>query len=762
MSKIENSKNRTVTVTIDGQEFSTEYGKTILQVARENGIYIPTMCYLSKVEPIASCRMCVVEVEGVDGMILSCQEKAVDGAVINTNTKDLERERQSIMKLYDVNHPLECGVCDKSGECDLQNKTLEYNVSSQSFTTKEPARPVQNWGLIDYDPSLCIMCEKCVRVCNEIVGSEQLQISVGGYKSTIINTQPDSDCISCGECMSVCPVGALANHDFKYSANAWELNKIPSACALCSAGCEMVYETKPESIDNPQEKIYRVTNNFEFSSLCGAGRFGFDYENRDAYKDVAKLKSAVEAFKKADTVRFSSLITNEEALLLKRIAKSVGAKLVCDDAYGFSKFLSAYQRASGKTFWGATLEDVAKSDVVITLGSRIKDDAPMVKNHIAMAAKREKAKVIYMHPIEDSRIKNLVTRFVKYEPGSEEGVAAMLLDLLSRESQLPTELKSFVDELDIGYLSGESAVSEEELEAIHGDLWKRKRFTLIVGEDIFNHPEVENIASLVAAIEKYSNFKLLVVPPASNTLGVSLLCDLEKECSGYTVGYNAKGDFELSALGGADLDIPAMNQQEGTITTINKRVVALNAALGYEGYTLNDIANELGLGSRYTIDFTKELADENSAFVASDFDSLGVDFSITGEDIRGYALQESRQEGSLELKEPDDLPSFDGVVIYNVNPAHNPNPFTQKAKLTKSDAKLFGTQQFAAAAKLKEGDVVEFELDGNIVKRVFSIDTSLKGTIALNPTFDMGLSAFSVSSYRFSKININKVGSANE
>ncbi|HHH20955.1 MAG TPA: hypothetical protein ENK87_03415 [Nitratifractor sp.] len=524
----------------------------------------------------------------------------------------------------------------------------------------------------------------------------------------------------------------------------------------------MVYETKPESIDNPNEKIYRVTNNFEFSSLCGAGRFGSDYENSSAYKDLSRLKSAVEALKKADTVRFSSLITNEEALILKRVAKSVGAKLVCDDAYGFSQFLSAYQKASGKTLWGATLKSLSKSDVIITLGSRIKDDAPMVKNHIAMAAKRQKARVIYMHPIVDSRINNLVTRFVKYEPGSEEGVVAMLLELLSRESEVPAEIKSFIDELDIGYLSGESAVSEEELEAIRGDFWKRKRFTLVVGEDIFNHPEVENIAALIAAIEQYSNFELLVVPPASNTLGLSLLCDLEKECSGYTVGYNAKGDFELSALGGADFDMPAMNQQEGTITTIDKRVVPLNVALGYDGYTLNDIANELGLGSRYTIDFTKELAAESSLFEAVEFDSLDVDFSATGEDVRGYALAVSSQEGSLELKEPDDLPSFDGVVIYNVNPAHNPNPFTQKAKLTKSEAKLLGTQQFATAAKLKEGDEVEFELDGNIVKRVFSIDTSLKGTIALNPTFDMGLSAFSVSSYRFSKININKVGSANE
>ena len=760
MSRVEN-RNKTITVTIDGQKITTEYGKTILEVARENGIYIPTMCYLTKVEPIASCRMCIVEVEGVEGAILSCQEKATDGAVITTNTTELESERQNIMKLYDVNHPLECGVCDKSGECDLQNKTLEYNVSQQSFTAKDMHRPTQNWGAISYDPSLCILCEKCVRVCNEIVGSAQLQISVGGYKSTIVNTKPEEDCLSCGECMAVCPVGALVSTDFKYSANAWELNKIPSSCALCSSGCQLYYDVKPESIDNPQEKIYRVTNQYEFSNLCGAGRFGFDYANTTAFKDRSKLKSAIEAFKKADTIRFSSVITNEEALMLSNIAKAVDAKLVCDDAYGFSRFMQAYGEVSGKSLWGANLDTVANSDAIIVLGSRVKDDAPMVKNHIAMAVKRQKARVVYMHPIEDAKIQNLVSKFLKYEPGSEEGVVALLLELLTRGKELPSELKEYIEELDIGNLSGESSLSEEELDDIPKHFWKRKRYTLIVGSDLYNHPEVQNIAKILAAIEKYSDYNLLIIPPASNTLGVSLICDLEKEASGYTVGYNAPGDFVLSALGDGDLDIPAINQQEGTIATINKRVVPLNVALDFDGYILNDIANALGVGRKYTIDLTKELPTDRG-FKAVEFDSLKDNFSPLGEDLRGYELESITSEAKLDLAEPEELPSFDGVVVYSVNPAHNPNPFTQKAKLTKTEPKLLGSKQFAMAAKLSDGDRVEYEVNGKTVTRMFSIDTSLKGTVALNPTFDMGLSAFAVSSYKFSKINIKKVGSANE
>ena len=190
-------KNKKITVTINGKTCHSTFGKTILQIARENDIYIPTMCYLTKVLPIGSCRMCMVKVDGVDGFILSCQEKATDGAVIYTQTDTLYKERQNIMKLYGVNHPLECGVCDKSGECDLQNKTTEFDIKEQNFTARDQARPVENWGHVSYDPSLCIMCEKCVRVSTEITGDEALQVKFGGYSSSIINVKKEKKNAQC-------------------------------------------------------------------------------------------------------------------------------------------------------------------------------------------------------------------------------------------------------------------------------------------------------------------------------------------------------------------------------------------------------------------------------------------------------------------------------------------------------------------------------------------------------------------------------------
>jgi len=748
-----------ISITIDGKVCKSTFGKTILEIARENDIYIPTMCYLTKVQPIASCRMCVVNVEGVEGMILSCQEKAVDGAVITTNNSELYQERQNIMKLYGVNHPLECGVCDKSGECDLQNKTLEFDLSEQDFTARDQHRPVENWGHVSYDPSLCIMCEKCVRVSTEITGDEALKVKFGGYGSTIINTKEEKNYASLGEAAAVCPVGALVQTHFKYTANAWELNKIPSACPHCGGGCQMYYEVK-------NNKIYRVTNNYEFSNLCGAGRFGFDYANVGVFKDTKAFEAAVEAFKKADTVIFSSQISNEEALILQKLKEKLGFKLVSHEARAYQKFMDAYAQVTGKHLYNGDLKTLSKSQAVIVFGTRINNDSPTVKYHINMASKWQRARVIYMHPMEDTEIRNIVTQFIKYEVGSEEGAAALLAHSLLEDAELTKTLRTSLDDLDIGNLSAESNIGEEELEVLRKSLLKKHGFSLVVGSDLYTHPRAEQIARWIALLEQYAGFNVICIPPAGNAMGISLICDLEDAEEGQTVGYNVKADFTLSALGDGDLDMPAMNQQEGTITTVDKRVVPMNVALPYEGYVLNDIANVLGLNAEYTINYTQVLPEEKG-FEAIAFDDLPDYFDTVGTEYRGYLLKPQKVSVKRVLDEVEELDAYDGAVIYRCDPVDQFSPFTAKSGLLKDEAVLLGSQQFAVVTKLKEGDVISFKVDGVSFRRVFKIDTSMKGTIALNPVFDMGLSASSVSSYRFSRLayektNNEKIGNNDE
>jgi len=359
-----------VTVTIDGIECKAKEGEYILNVARANGIFIPAICYLTRCSPTLACRICLVEADGK--RVYSCNAKVKDGMNIVTQNEEILEERRAIMEVYDVNHPLQCGVCDQHGECELQNYTLELGVDEQHYTIRDTKREVKNWSsVLHYDAGLCIVCERCVTVCKDMIGDAAIKTGPRGgdkldkaYKETMpkdayamwnklqksiivpSNGTDYTNCSDCGECTAVCPVGALTERDFIYKANPWELREVPSACAHCSSACHLYYETRFTSIDDPSERIFRVKNEWNYQTLCGAGRFGYDYENRDAKKEPAKLKEAVEAIKSAGTIRFNSMITNEEALMLQTIKEKIGIKLINKEVKPFQDFLKHYSKAT--------------------------------------------------------------------------------------------------------------------------------------------------------------------------------------------------------------------------------------------------------------------------------------------------------------------------------------------------------------------------------------------------------------------------------
>ena len=513
----------------------------------------------------------------------------------------------------------------------------------------------------------------------------------------------------------------------------------------------MAYEVK-------NGKIYRVSNTFEFANLCGAGRYAFDYANEGVSKDKDAFEKAVEAFKDADSVIFASQTSNEEAMILQKLKETLGFKLVSHEAKAYQDFMQAYSEITGKNVSNGSLKKLSESKAIIVMGSKINNDSPTVKYHINMASKWHRARVAYMHPIEDLEMKNIVTQFIKYEAGSEEGAAALLTDELLRDVELPKTIRDFMDDLDIGNLSAECNIGEEELEALRKSLIKKSDFSLVVGSDLYAHPRASHIAKLLALLEQYADFNVICVPPAGNAMGISLICDLDDAAEGKTVGYNAKADFVLSALGDGDLDMPAMNQQEGTLTTVDKRIVPMNVALEYGGYVLNDIANALGLNAEHTIEYTEVLPQEQG-FEAVAFDDLPNYFDTVGTEHRGYILKPQKVSVSRKLDEVEEIECFDGAVVYNSNPVEQFSPFTAKSKLLKDEAVLLGSQQFAMLSKLQDGEKITFTIDGVQFDRVFTIDTTMKGTIAVNPTFDMGLSAALLSSYRFSRLDFERLGS---
>ncbi len=823
-----------IKITIDGKECEAKAGEYVLNIARANDIFIPAICYLTNCSPTLACRLCLVEADGKQ--VYACNAKAKDGMSIVTVTENIIKERRAIMEVYDVNHPLECGVCDQSGECELQNYTLEMKVDAQHYAIRDTYRPVKKWNFIHYDSSLCIVCERCVTVCKDMIGDAALKtVPRGGdaldkswkeempkdayamwnkLQKSIIGavTGDELDCTWCGECISVCPVGALVSEDYHYTTNSWELTKIPASCAHCSATCHLYYETKHTSIENPEPKIYRVTNEFHYQPLCGAGRFGFDFENK-ATKDEEAFAKAIDAFKKADTIKFDSYITNEEALILQKMKERYGYKLVNEDALALQKFLQNFSEYSGQSLPSGDVKAVHESDFVISIGSALKSDNPRVRFALNNAVKMNKGGALYFHPIKDPIIESVGKTVVPiyHKPLQEEAALYFVLQEFADRENLPKYIREYLDSLmvtktkeveetikekvvevveetvidkksgkekkvqkkvekevpkkvkkkmeyQVSKLYEMLGVSEDFKEKLKKVLAKKERSTLILGEDLYTHPRAENIAKLAGIIDRFTDFEVLIIPPKTNSLGVALICDLDEEAGEYSIGYNVKGDFTLSALGDGDLDMPALNQQEGTFTNIDKRVVPTNVALPYEGYVLNDIARALGVSDKeYTIEFTPELPEEKG-YKAIDFDDLPNEFLNDGTELRGYVLQSKKVNLSRKNIEPiAELPEFNGTVIYRCEPVLQFSPFTNKAHQLQESGKLYASETFLEEFGLQEGDKVNIQKDDITITVEVALDDKIASGAYIG-TFDRDVATESLfEGYRFTEVLLQKV-----
>ncbi len=818
----------TVNIKIDGKEFAVKEGEYILNAARANDVFIPAICYLTRCSPTLACRLCLVEADGKQ--VYACNAKVKEGMEITVDTPNILEERRAIMEVYDVNHPLQCGVCDKSGECELQNYTLELGVDSQSYMIPDTKREVKNWSsVLHYDAGLCIVCERCTTVCKDMIGDAALTTTKRGgepldkaFKDTMpkdayamwnklqksviapSNGTEYTNCSDCGECAAVCPVGALVSRDFQYKSNAWDLKRVPAVSAHSSDGFQIYYEVKPASIENRNEKIFRVTNEWNYVSLDGAARFAYDFENTDVTKDEAAFNAAVEAFKKAKTVRFNSVITNEEALMLQTLKEKMGLKLYNPEVRAFQKFLGYYQKASGNRFWTTDNDAIMKkSDFVIALGSALRNDAPGMKYAFNNVQKMNKGAGLYFHPIGDTLIPSFgkSVECFTHKPGLEEAALYLVLDLFADKEKLPEEVREYlagfkttetktvkekvmkdVTETVVDEETGESKevtkkvpemvekeVSVEKnglVDLLGGDsatftdtfekmMKKKESFSMMIGEDFYYHEKAENLARLIALVEETCEIDVVMAPPKANALGVALICDLDDEAEGYTIGYNEVGDFRLSALGDGDLDMPAMNQQEGTFTNISKRVVPTNAALEYGGYELNDLVSALiDEGEALTIDWTMKLP-TSKGFQAVEFDALPNSYSNDGTENRGYLLKTSnRKVKTPSVEKFDESAALEGEIVYRCNPARQFSDFSDKAHEIFEPFGLYASVEKAEALGSKVEVVFE---NGSIVVDVIA-DAKMTGDITKLSDFKSAQNVYDLfGPARYQTVTMRKV-----
>jgi NADH-quinone oxidoreductase subunit G len=267
-----------VHLTIDDQAVEVPAGTLVIEAAKTVGIHIPAFCYYPGLTLQAACRMCLVEVEKAPKLLASCTLQVAEGMVVRTATPQVVEARKSMLEFLLTNHPLDCPVCDKGGECELQDMVFDYGAGTSRFHENKVHTPEKRFSsLVYYDAPRCILCYRCVRICNEGMGVNALSIVNRGVVSEIAPNKGDHlECDECGMCIDICPVGALTSETYRYHTRPWEMQHVATVCAHCADGCTTTLGVRNGAIIRANNRD-RSGANGEF--LCVKGRFAFDFNS---------------------------------------------------------------------------------------------------------------------------------------------------------------------------------------------------------------------------------------------------------------------------------------------------------------------------------------------------------------------------------------------------------------------------------------------------------------------------------------------------
>src|SRR5271169_4322957 len=265
-----------VKLTINGQTIEAQKGTLLIEVARQNGIEIPSFCYLQDYTLKAACRMCLVEIEKTPKLQVGCTTPVAEGMVVRTDSDLVKSARKGTLEFLLTNHPLDCPVCDKGGECELQDMTFRYGMGESRYVEQKQHIDEQQWSpVVFYDKPRCILCYRCVRICDEGMGVKALGVGNRGSVSVIEPNHFDHlECDECGMCIDICPVGALTSGTYRYKTRPWEMKHVGTICTHCSNGCKTTLGVRNNEIIRGNNRD-RSGINGEF--LCIKGRYAFDF-----------------------------------------------------------------------------------------------------------------------------------------------------------------------------------------------------------------------------------------------------------------------------------------------------------------------------------------------------------------------------------------------------------------------------------------------------------------------------------------------------
>ncbi|MEJ2196990.1 MAG: NADH-quinone oxidoreductase subunit NuoG [Desulfuromonadales bacterium] len=457
-----------VNLTIDGTQVTVSKTATIYEAAKEIGIKIPVLCYAKKLMPYGACRFCLVQVEQMKGRLIpACTTPVSEGMVVTTTSEEIEKVRKTVMEFLLVNHVLDCPVCDKGGECDLQDLAYEFGSTSNRFEGEKFDLPTDEVNpLIERNMNRCVLCGRCVRVCDEVVGYGSYSFINRGFETKIATAYDRGlSCEFCGQCVSLCPVGAILPRPFKFKARPWQIKEVDSVCGYCGNGCTVTLGVK----DNKVETIrFNDEIGVNDGNLCIRGRFGYSYVNHEdrLTKPLVRkdgqlvevewdeaLQVAADGLAKAQQGQGAGILsgarlTNEELFMLKHVAKTLGTENL-DNSGGecYKGVTEGLKETLGVAASTGTFPQIEHADVILAIRSDFYETHPVVGMVVNQAIRRNEAQLLVVADKKGKLDKLPRAKTLLSQPGLELDVINAMCKVLLDEGLAKTDGVDGVEEL---------------------------------------------------------------------------------------------------------------------------------------------------------------------------------------------------------------------------------------------------------------------------------------------------------------------------
>ena len=464
-----------VNIMIDNIKVRAEEGITILDAAKKAGIKIPTLCVMSELGfTPGSCRICVVEVVAVPALVASCAYPVKEALNVYTNNKRVVRARKMTLEFLLANHPLDCMTCEKNGSCVLEDLAYDFGIKKSRFEqNKKEITMDSNNPFIVRELDKCVLCGRCVQICNEIQQSNILDFGYRGTKTEIIVDLgvdlKNSNCVFCGQCVAVCPVGALIDKEAQGKGRTWEFTKVKTTCNYCGCGCNFDFNVKEGKVIKVTSSPESVVNGI---NLCVKGRFGYDYIHRgdrlttplikkkgkfekasweEAYQLISSKFTQIKKENGSDSlaVLSSAKFTNEENYLLMKFGRAVIGTNNIDHCARLchSATVAGLAQAFGSGAMTNSIKEIANASVIYLTGSNTTENHPIIALEIKKAVTKNGAQLIVADPREIELVK-YATLWLRQRPGTDVALFNGLMNVIISEG---LEDKEFIAQRTEGY-----------------------------------------------------------------------------------------------------------------------------------------------------------------------------------------------------------------------------------------------------------------------------------------------------------------------